>query len=268
MAPPVRQRRAPCACAAMAPIGCVALSFYSQGLQVLPHQGVYAGSRTFIGTVVAVAIFCAQGWPADAALVTFESEAGFLAAAGGGLATADFEALSAASFQTLSNTTSSTNPLGVTFSSNLGTAVDLFVAPANFNGNTAIATASLFANGVGTPLIADFSPNVTAVGSDLISFTGSGSTSAISIAVLLQDGTASTYAVTPLAGSSSFFGIIATGGDSVPRISYGPLAGFTVGVDDFRFGTAQATAPEPASMLLRGGGLLGAGVRRLRQKRP
>jgi hypothetical protein len=216
--------------------------------------------------VVGRAAFLAAGLlygiavPANAALITFDTEAAFLAAAGGGLATADFEALSSQTFQTLNNSVNATIPVGVTFSSSGGDPTDLFVAPAAFMGNTAIATASLFAAFFDAPLFADFSPGVTAVGSRVIAFSFGGSTSPITVSVRNQNGATTDYVVLPPAGSSDFFGVIATGGESITRVTYDPIAGFTAGVDDFRFGATAV--PEPGLSLLLGSVLLGFALRR------
>src|SRR5690349_12637440 len=75
----------------------------------------------------------------QAQLVTYSDRTSFLAAAGSGLALADFEGLGGNSYQTLSSANESSIPSGVTFSSTGGGPDDLFVAPAGFDGNTAIA---------------------------------------------------------------------------------------------------------------------------------
>ena len=145
------------------------------------------------------------GWVAVLGLVTggaSQAEGGdrhfssywsdFLAAAGGGLPLADFEGLGGNTYQTLSSSIEPSIPAGVTFSSNRGTTQDLFVVPAGFDGNPAITTDALFANGFGTPLVVDFSPVVTAVGSDLIAYTCSGATATIAVAVREAGGAIST----------------------------------------------------------------------------
>src|SRR6516225_5068485 len=76
--------------------------------------------------------------------VTYSDSASFMAAAGGGLATANFDTLANNTYQTLSSSTPGI-PVGVVFSSTQGAANDLFVAPTGFNGESAITSPSLFA---------------------------------------------------------------------------------------------------------------------------
>lgn len=205
-------------------------------------------AKLWSAMVLSTVLMTAWTVPTIAGLTTYSDRATFLAAAGGGLALADFEAVSNQSFQTLSSGVDASIPVGATFSSNSGTFNDLYVAPALFNGNTAIATASLFANFFGTPLIADFSPMVTAIGADVIPFTFSNDTGTITISVRDQGGTVTDFSVTPPTGSSSFFGVIGSAGTSIDRIVYTPPGGYTAGIDNFVFGQATAV-PEPSTLL-------------------
>ena len=188
---------------------------------------------------------------AGAAIVTFTDRALFLAAAGPGLTSEDFQGLGGNTYQTLNSSIEPSIPAGVTFSSIFGTADDLFVAPAGFAGNPAIVTDSLFASFFGTPLIADFSPLVTAVGSDLIAFDFAGGTATITVSVREPGGATSSYNVTPPVGSATFFGVIATGGTTIDRLAYAPPARFTAGVDNFLFGQVTAV-PEASTVAMAG----------------
>lgn len=199
----------------------------------------------------------AAGGAANAQLTTYSSEASFLAAAGGGLSLADFQGLGGNTYQTLSHAITPSVPAGVTFSSTGGSSTDLFVAPANFGGNAAIVTDSLFANFFGTPLLASFAPNVTAVGSDVIPFAFDGATGTITINVHEPGGGTQAFSVTPPQGQAGFFGVIAGGGLTIDNMTYTPPSGFTAGIDDLRFGAAApANVPEPGSLAL----LLGLGT--------
>lgn len=216
-------------------------------MRIARRVGMLLVALTFIGS------------RADAALLTYTDQSSFDAAAGSGLSLATFDSLSGNNYQTLSNSVSSAIPTGVTFSSTGGGSSDLFVAPTNFGGDTQIASPSLFANFFGTPLIATFSPGVTAVGSNLLSFpTGV----PVTVTVTNADSTTASFVITPAA----YLGLIATGGTSISSISYQPPAGFTAGVDNYEFGTA-APVPEPATLALFGFGLAGMGTRRWRQRK-
>ncbi|UCG56655.1 MAG: hypothetical protein JSU70_17545 [Phycisphaerales bacterium] len=182
---------------------------------------------------------------------TYADQASFLAAAGGGagLAFEDFEGFGGETLQTLDTTTSQGPispgdiPPGVVFSSTNGYADDLYIAPAGFS--PAIVTDSLFANYIGTPLIVDFAPGVTAVGSDVISWV-TGAT--ITISLVDGDGAGYVETTTPTDTSPSYFGLVATSGQIV-RLEYAPGAD-TAGIDNIHFGRASPVIPAPGAMLL------------------
>lgn len=188
---------------------------------------------------------------AEAALTytTFSDQASFLAAAGGGLAFEDFEGFGGEVLQTLDTNTNQGPispgdiPPGVVFSSTGGNADDLFIAPAGFLPS--VITDSLFANYFGTPLIVDFAPWVTAVGSDVISvYVGS------TINITLLDGDGQTYVetTTPTYIPPSYFGLVATSGQIV-RLEY--ASGVTaVGIDNIHFGQTGPVIPAPGAVLL------------------
>ncbi len=210
------------------------------------HRLLVTACAPLINAVL-IFLFCAAS-PVMAGLNTYSARPAFITAAGAGLALADFEGLPGdTSYQILNSGINATIPVGVTFSSSAGGVDDLFVASAGFNGNPAIATQSLFANYFGTPLIANFSPNVTAIGANLIPFDFAGNTATISVSVHDAANVTSVYNVTPPVGSSEFFGVIGTGGTVIDRITYTPPAGFTAGIDDFVFGLA---VPEPSTLFL------------------
>lgn len=204
--------------------------------------------RSVAATAVAVAGLALASLPivSHAALVvtTFSDEGSFLSAAGLGLSLATFDGLGNNTYQTLSNAQSPLIPTGVTFSSTGGGAADLFVAPAGFGGQADIDSDSLFANFFGTPLIASFSPGVTAIGSEVISYVGS-ATILVTIADAL--GNLSSISVTPAVNDEAYLGLVVSGGQ-IASISWDPPNDFTAGIDNFRFGQAAAAVPEPATL--------------------
>ena len=202
--------------------------------------------------------------PAAVTYTTYTDQPSFLAAAGGGLAFEDFEGFGGTSYQTLDTTTNQPPvspgdiPPGVVFSSTGGNSNDLYIAPAGFS--PAIITDSLFANYFGTPLIVDFAPGVTAVGSDVISW-DSGAT--ITITLLDGDGVPHVETTTPSDTSPSYFGLVATSGDIV-RLEYAP-GDLTAGIDNIHFGQAGGVIPAPGAAIL--GGLGAALVGYLRKRK-
>lgn len=199
-------------------------------------------------TALCAAVLLALGIASDAQFVTYFDRAAFLTAAGEGLSLANFEGLENNSYQTLSSTNEPSIPSGVIFSSVAGGGSDLFVAPSNFNANPAIDTSTLFANFFGTPLIADFSPVVTAVGADVVPFDFNGNTATLTIDVRQSGGSTTAFSVTPPVGSSGFFGVIGVNGTNIDRITFTPPSGFTVGVDNFVFGIAEPV-PAPSTLI-------------------
>lgn len=199
-------------------------------------------------TIIITSIFlCAN--PVKATLLSvFGDEASFLSAAGSGLNFVDFEGLGGNTYNTYDT------GLGAVFSSSNTSSAALFVAPAGFSPD--ITSDSLFGNVYGSTLIAEFSPNVTAVGSELISWV-SDSTLLVTVEDLF--GNVSSYNVSANPG---YFGLIAYGGD-ITSITYSPGAE-TVGVDNFYFGTAAV--PEPSILALFITGLVGIGFARRRKE--
>jgi hypothetical protein len=222
------------------------------------------------GTALAAfGMLCLSHGVATAQFVEYTDRASFDAAAGGGLATANFDSVSGGEFQTLSNSDAASIAPGVTFSSSGGGPDDLFVAPPDFGGTTAIGTTSVFGDFFGTPLISTFSPNVTAVGTDLSPFDGSGDTAVIDISVAGSVGPPTDYSITPAVGSSGFFGVIASGGTTIGSITFQAPSNFTIGAgDDFEFTGAAASTPEPGSiaLLISSGAIGGVILRRRRLK--
>lgn len=187
---------------------------------------------------------------AHAGLLTFSDRTAFLAAAGGGLASIDFDGLGGNSYQTLSSVVDSSIAPGVTFSSTGGNPSDLFVAPAGFSPG--IASDTLFANFFGTPLIADFAPLVNSIGADVNSYPAG---NIITIDVRDAGGITSSFVFNPSPDFSGFFGVIGTSGTTIDRISFAPAPGFTAGVDNFLFGQA-ASVPAPGAIVAFGVGAL------------
>jgi len=185
---------------------------------------------------------------------TYGNQASFLSGAGGaaGLAFEDFEGLGGNQYNTLSATTLGI-PSGVIFHSTGGNPSDLFVAPAGFAGNPAILSDSLFANFFGTPLIVDFAPGVTAVGSFVLSYP---SQATLSVTLMDDLGALTTYNVNPPTGRG-YFGITVTGGE-ITQIQYGPSSGYTAGIDDLYFGQVTSGVPEVGSTLMLLGTVFGA----------
>jgi len=213
-----------------------------------------------LALVLAATLLAVLGGVAQAApliYTTYSDQASFLAAAGGAsLAFEDFEGFGDEILQTLDTTTSQGPispgdiPPGVVFSSTGGSTDDLYIAPAGYS--PAIITDSLFANYFYTPLIADFAPGVTAVGSDVISWDAGGM-----ITITIWDSTGASYEETTTPGdtSPSYFGLVATSGQVV-RLEYAPSI-LTAGIDNIHFGQAGPAVPAPGALLL---GTMGASL--------
>jgi hypothetical protein len=121
-----------------------------------------------------------------------------------------------------------------------------------------------------SPLSLGFAPSVTAASANLFSLLDLSSPS-VSVSVysptsmLLGTGSAPNL---PASGSGKFFGVIATNGDTIGLITFGPFVGH-FGIDRVQFGTAASSAvPEPSSMALIGiAGLLVLSFQRFRRGR-
>jgi hypothetical protein len=120
-----------------------------------------------------------------------------------------------------------------------------------------------------SPLSLGFAPPVTAASANLFSIIDNSSPS-VSVSVysptstVLGTGSAPNL---PGSGSGKFFGVIATNGDTIGLITFGPFLGH-LGIDRVQFGTAASSAvPEPSSLTMTGiAGLLALGSRRFRRK--
>lgn len=150
------------------------------------------------------ALFLA-GWPQPAkaqAYRTFTDRTAFQAATGSGLNTVDFEALE-------DDTTYRTLEFpGVVFSSTDGDLQDLLVISPELYDFPALRSRVLLSNRNANPMILDFSPQVNAVGLDVLCLpTGDG----VVVTVEGDGGTAS-YPVPLTEGGPAFFGVIAAGG--------------------------------------------------------
>jgi hypothetical protein len=149
---------------------------------------------------------------------------------------------------------------GITITDSTPASVDLFIAGPGQSSNPTIAVGSNFPSTDTLNLV--FSPTVTAVAFDLFQNFGGG----------FQSGSPQTYTVslfgvgnvllgsfntTVPSGSGGFFG--ATSTDAITRITInGPAGAFEV-IDNVRFGQAAAV-PEPISLVVFGGLVLGGGL--------
>ena len=130
-------------------------------------------------------------------------------------------------------------------------------------------TAALFANFFDDTLALQFGAGVNAVGFDAFA---AKDPAPLSVSVFGASGLLGTFALSaPPNIAGTFFGVISTD-ELITRITLASLdfeLGPAEGVDNVSFGTADVAAPvpEPATLLLVGTGLMGAGVRRWRQKR-
>ena len=130
-------------------------------------------------------------------------------------------------------------------------------------------TAAVFANFFDDTLALQFGAGVNAVGFDAFA---AKDPAPLNVSVFGASGLLGTFALgTPANNGGTFFGVTSTD-ELITRItlvSADFALGPAEGVDNVSFGTADVAAPipEPATLLLVGTGLIGAGVRGWRQKR-
>jgi hypothetical protein len=125
-----------------------------------------------------------------------------------------------------------------------------------------------FGNGAGLGFTF-LSGNVTAVGGSFFSTDEDGDVTGDSITLLLSDGTTTTIASSSLSSFVGFLspGVFITSLNITPGVAddYATVANFYVG--DYQAATNGGTAPEPATFVLLGAGLIAGGLLRKRLSR-
>ena len=225
--------------------------------------------------LAATALILLSAAPADAALVTFSTRTTFDAAAPG-LPTETFEDgnVSTVGIACAAPADASTN--NACFSPGdilpgLQVLSDGFFSSTDsaLHYSTGIfsTTSALFANFFDDTLALEFDAGVEAVGFDAFTAKGFGP---LSISVFGTSGLLGTFALgAPTDKNGSFFGVVSSDAliTRITLVSANFDVGPVEGVDNVSFGSAEVVAPEPATLLLFATGMLGAGVRRWRQKR-
>lgn len=199
-------------------------------------------------SAVALALVAVAGAANAATVTTYNSQASFLAAAGGGLNFENFEGY-------VSGTTVGTLALsGLTFTTTNGAnqgGQDLYISD---EGDTN----SIYANVFFEELFLEFSPGATAFGADTRSEL---SDSFFDIFVTLDDTTVQQFILNVTGGA--FFGFTVTGG-TVSGMRYSSQTGTAEGLDNVYWGQAGHIIPLPTGVGLACAGLGLVGLRRRR----
>jgi hypothetical protein len=232
----------------------------------------------WFGLAVAVlGLSVGMGGRAEAGLVIFANQAAFEAAAPG-LTSQDFSAANVpdGDFDVMANPLNGSTNNGIFSPGNIKPGLtitatgnhpgdqDLFIDGVGESGNTRKTVA---ANFFVESLNLSFAPTSTAVGATLLS-EFSASTFTVSVFgpgnTLLGTFTDSNV---PNSGAGSFFGVVATGGDTISRINFNSTTNELETVSFVEFGNVAAV-PEPTSLASAGVGVLVVfGYAWLRRKR-
>ena len=226
--------------------------------------------RSFaISAVLATAINVSTALFASAATITFTNQAAFAAATSGiSFTTVDFEGIAPDGSFVFEPTPPGVTLMGANFTidKSTGNTGNLFVIGDNFYypGNSVLSSQE--STTVPNNLLITFPAMETALSLDLGTLGAAATWS-----WTLSNGDFGVVSA-PAFASLAFFGLTSTSPFNSIRLT-GPAIGGSAGdptmnIDDVSFGTgAVATVPEPASVVLVGGALALAGLRRRRARR-